>query len=133
MKKLHYQLPLRIEQRINEKEIMKQESANFQFEEKIEWQDLGGGVRRQIMGYNDNIMMVKVMFETGAIGAPHVHPHSQVTYVARGVFKFMTDGETQIVRAGDGVYMKPDVMHGCECLEAGILIDTFNPLREDFL
>nr|WP_129734474.1 cupin domain-containing protein [Parabacteroides goldsteinii] len=112
---------------------MNQESANFQFEEKIEWQDLGGGVRRQIMGYNDNIMMVKVMFETGAIGAPHVHPHSQVTYVASGVFKFMTDGETQIVRAGDGVYMKPDVMHGCECLEAGILIDTFNPLREDFL
>lgn len=133
MKKLHYQLPLRIEQRINEKEIMKQESANFQFENGIKWQDLGGGVRRQIMGYNDNIMMVKVMFETGAIGAPHVHPHSQVTYVASGVFKFMTDGETQIVRAGDGVYMKPDVMHGCECLEAGILIDTFNPLREDFL
>lgn len=112
---------------------MKQESADFQFENEMKWQDLGGGVQRQIMGYNDNIMMVKVKFETGAVGAPHVHSHSQVTYVASGVFKFMTDGETQIVRAGDGVYMKPDTMHGCECLEAGILIDTFNPLREDFL
>ena len=32
---------------------MNQESANFQLEEKIEWQDLGGGVQRQIMGYNE--------------------------------------------------------------------------------
>ena len=112
---------------------MEQESANFQFENRIEWEDLGGGVRRQIMGYNDDIMMVKVRFETGGVGAPHTHPHSQVTYVASGIFKFTTDGETQIVRAGDGVYMKPGVLHGCECLEAGVLIDTFTPLRKDFL
>ena len=112
---------------------MEQESANFQFENGIEWEDLGGGIRRQIMGYNDDIMMVKVRFETGGVGAPHTHPHSQVTYVASGIFKFTTDGETQIVRAGDGVYMKPGVLHGCECLEAGVVIDMFTPLRKDFL
>ena len=105
---------------------MNQESANFQFEENIEWQDLGGGVQRQIMGYNDDLMMVKVKFETGAVGAPHTHPHTQTTYVASGVFKFTTDGETKIVRTGDGVDMKPGV-------EAGVLIDTFSPVREDFL
>lgn len=112
---------------------MEQESTNFQFENGIEWEDLGGDVRRQIMGYNDDIMMVKVRFETGGVGAPHTHPHSQVTYVASGIFKFTTDGETQIVRAGDGVYMKPGILHGCECLEAGVVIDTFTPLRKDFL
>ena len=112
---------------------MNQESANFQFEEKIEWQDLGGGVQRQIMGYNDDLMMVKVKFETGAVGAPHTHPHTQTTYVASGVFKFTMYGETKIVRTGDGVYMKPGVLHGCECVETGVLIDTFSPVREDFL
>lgn len=29
---------------------MTHESANFQFEKKIGWQDLGGGVQRQIHG-----------------------------------------------------------------------------------
>lgn len=112
---------------------MTHESANFQFEKEIGWQDLGGGVQRQIMGYNGDLMMVKVKFEVGAVGAPHTHPHTQVTYVASGVFKFTTDGETKVVRTGDGVYMKPGVLHGCECVEAGVLIDTFNPVREDFL
>ena len=25
------------------------------------------------------------------------------------------------------------VIHGCECLEAGILVDFFTPMREDFI
>lgn len=109
------------------------ESNNFQYEAKIAWEPAGEGVVRQIMAYNDDLMMVKVKFETGAVGTPHTHPHTQATYVASGVFEFTTDGETQIVRAGDGVYMKPGVQHGCKCLEAGVLIDTFSPMRKDFL
>ena len=103
---------------------MKYESNNFQFEAEMPWESAGEGIVRQIMGYNDNLMMVKVKFETGAIGT---------TYVASGVFEFTTDGETKIVRPGDGVYMKPGILHGCICLEAGVLIDTFSPMREDFL
>ena len=112
---------------------MKYESNNFQFEAEMLWESAGEGIVRQIMGYNDNLMMVKVKFETGAIGTPHTHPHTQTTYVASGVFEFTTDGETMIVRPGDGVYMKPGILHGCICLEAGVLIDTFSPMREDFL
>ena len=112
---------------------MKYESNNFQFEAEMPWESAGEGVVRQIMGYNDNLMMVKVKFETGAIGTPHTHPHTQTTYVASGVFEFTTDGETKIVRPGDGVCMKPGILHGCICLEAGVLIDTFSPMREDFL
>ena len=103
---------------------MKYESNNFQFEAEMLWESAGEGIVRQIMGYNDNLMMVKVKFETGAIGTPHTHPHTQTTYVASGVFELTT---------GDGVYMKPGILHGCICLEAGVLIDTFSPMREDFL
>lgn len=108
-------------------------SANFQYEKEIIWENAGDGVQRQIMAYNDDIMMVKVKFEKGAIGTPHSHPHTQTTYIESGVFEFTTDGETKIVKAGDGVYMKPGVEHGCVCLEAGLLIDTFSPMRKDFL
>lgn len=109
------------------------ESDNFQYEREMKWENAGEGVVRQIMAYNDDLMMVKVKFETGAVGTPHTHPHTQATYVASGVFEFTTDGETKIVRPGDDVYMKPGVLHGCKCLEAGVLIDIFSPMRKDFL
>ena len=109
------------------------ESNNFQYESEMKWENAGAGVVRQIMAYNDDLMMVKVKFETGAVGTPHTHPHTQATYVASGVFEFTTDGETKIVHPGDGIYMKPGVLHGCRCLEAGVLIDTVSPIRKDFL
>ena len=112
---------------------MDMESNNFQYESEIKWENAGEGVVRQIMAYNDDLMMVKVKFETGAVGTPHTHPHTQATYVESGVFEFTTDGETKIVRAGDGFYMKPGFLHGCRCLEAGVLIDTFSPMRKDFV
>ena len=82
---------------------MEKESNNFQYESEIKWENAGEGVVRQIMAYNNDLMMVKVKFETGAVGTPHTHPHTQATYVASGVFEFTTDGETKVVRAGDGV------------------------------
>jgi hypothetical protein len=35
------------------------------------WEDLGGGVSRQFQGWDNQIMMVKVKFEKGAVGSPH--------------------------------------------------------------
>lgn len=108
-------------------------SAKFIFESETKWENAGENVVRQIMGYNDDIMLVKVKFETGAVGTPHTHSHTQSTFVASGKFEFTVGGETKIVAAGDGLYMEPNVLHGCKCLEAGVLIDTFAPMRKDFI
>lgn len=112
---------------------MKTGSANFIFEKETPWEPAGEGVVRQIMGYDGQIMMVKVKFEKGAVGALHSHYHSQATYVQSGKFEFTVNGVTKIVEAGDALYKEPDVVHGCVCLEAGILIDCFTPMREEFL
>jgi len=109
------------------------ESNSFIKTNETVWQQLGEGVSRQILGYNQDLMMVKVKFEKGAVGSLHQHVHTQTTFVARGVFEFTVDGVTSRVEAGDGIYMKPNVLHGCKCLEEGLLIDTFSPLRTDFL
>ena len=108
-------------------------SNTFILEKEIAWEPAGEGVVRQIMGYDGQVMLVKVKFEQGAIGTPHTHYHTQTTYVASGKFEFTVNGEKQIVETGDGVYIEPDAEHGCVCLEAGILIDCFSPMRADFL
>ena len=103
---------------------MKTRSEVFQFEKELKWEHPAPGIRRQIMGYDGQLMMVKVEFEKGAVGTLHEHYHSQATYVASGKFELST---------GDGYYVAPDEPHGCVCLEAGVLIDTFSPMRADFL
>lgn len=105
----------------------------FMFEKDIEWESAGEGVTRQIVGYDGQVMMVKVKFEKGGIGTAHTHYHTQVTYVVSGKFEFTVGKEKKIVKAGDALYIAPDVMHGCICLEPGLLIDCFSPMRADFI
>lgn len=102
-------------------------------ENELKWEVAGEGVRRQIMGYDGQLMVVKVEFQKGAVGSQHAHYHSQATYVASGVFELSINGEKQVLKAGEGYYVEPDAIHGCVCLEAGVLIDTFSPVRADFL
>lgn len=112
---------------------MKRNSEKYILTDKMEWEELGGGVSRKFLGYDNQIMMVLVKFEEGALGAPHQHFHTQATYCVAGKFEFEIDGKKQIVKAGDGVYIQPNLLHSAVCLEEGILIDTFSPVREDFL
>jgi len=100
---------------------------------KMDWTGLGGGVSRQIMGYDDKIMLVKVKFEKGAIGSPHKHVHSQTSFVAEGLFEVNIGEQKQVLQAGDSFYIPSDVIHGVVCLEKGVLIDVFSPVRQDFL
>lgn len=113
--------------------VKKTRSATFIYENDKEWEPAGEGVTRQIMGYDGQVMLVKVKFEKGAIGTPHSHYHTQTTYVVSGKFEFTVGDEKKIVEAGDGIYIEPDVLHGCVCLEPGILVDCFAPMRADFL
>ncbi|MBN2012815.1 cupin domain-containing protein [candidate division KSB1 bacterium] len=91
------------------------------------------GITRQIMGYQSDLMLVKVYFEQGAVAAIHDHPHQQVGYVLKGKFEVDIDGHKEILSAGDAFSAPSGVKHGVVALEEGIIIDTFSPMRADFL
>lgn len=99
----------------------------------LAWELVGEGIKRKIMSYDERLMLVKVAFETGGIGAVHQHHHTQITHVESGVFEVEIDGEKQMLKTGDGFYIPPNVWHGAVCIEAGVLIDVFSPMREDFI
>lgn len=101
--------------------------------EDIELEAAADGVNRKILSYTDELMIVENHFEKGAIGAMHHHPHTQITYVVSGRFEFTIAGEKKIVKAGDSMLKKDGIEHGCVCLEEGILLDIFTPMREDFV
>ncbi|MBQ4630184.1 MAG: cupin domain-containing protein [Clostridia bacterium] len=108
-------------------------SKPFVFWNECEFKDLGKGVKRKILAYSESLMHVEVHFEEGAVGDMHFHPHEQTTYVLSGEFEFTIGNETKIVKSGDTLYDEPNVLHGCRCLKAGVLLDTFTPMRKDFI
>lgn len=95
--------------------------------------EVAPGIRRQILGHDTSLMLVRVQFDTGAISPAHSHPHQQVTYVEQGIFEVTIGEETKVLHQGDCFILPTEVPHGARCLETGVLIDSFSPAREDFL
>lgn len=113
--------------------MYKNESKVFFKTREVDWEPADIGITRQLVAYNDDLMLVSVSFEKGAIGTLHKHVHSQASYIVSGEFEITIAGESQLLKAGDGFYVPPNALHGAKCIEPGILIDSFNPYREDFL
>lgn len=109
------------------------ESKRFITGKELTWIPVREGITRHILAYNDDIMMVEVKFEKGITADLHSHVHTQVSYIASGTFEFTVNGEKQIVTQGDSILMKPNEPHQCRCIEEGVVIDTFTPMRTDFL
>ena len=91
------------------------------------------GVTRQVLTDAPDLMLVRVAFETGATGKTHRHRHVQATFVQSGRFRFSLDRRAVEVGPGETVTMEADQPHGVVCLQAGVLIDSFSPRREEFL
>lgn len=111
----------------------KQSSKIYYKSDSTEWEKIDDYIDRQIVGYNESLMMVNVRFKKGGIGYKHKHPHIQVTYVAEGKFEVNIGEDISILEKGDSFFVPSNVLHGVECLEDGILVDVFSPFREDFI
>lgn len=113
---------------------MTNHTKSFVRQEELAWEPAGDQVKRQIMGWNEQMMMVKVEFlKAGAIGTVHTHPHIQDSYVASGKFEVTIGTECTLLQAGDGFFIESGQPHGVLCIEPGVLIDVFSPYRADFL
>lgn len=93
--------------------------------------------RTRYLTYTENLMMVIIDFNDGPTGEPdppHSHPHEQISYVAAGRVIFFLDGEPTELGPGDMFTVPPDIPHTVQLLTEHVrLVDTFTPLRQDFL
>ncbi len=93
--------------------------------------------RTRYLTHSKNLMMVVIDFDDGPCDVPdepHSHPHEQITYVAEGELLFFINQEESRVQTGDIIVIPPDAPHSVQPLSKHVrLIDTFTPIREDFL
>lgn len=113
--------------------ISEKTSSLFISDEDRSWEVLDEKVKRKILAYEESLMVVKVAFKTGGVGPLHQHMHVQITHVESGVFEVEIDGNKKVLNAGDAFHIPANILHGAVCLEEGVLIDVFSPMREDFI
>ena len=95
------------------------------------------GFSRRIV-QTSQLMTVVLDIDNGPWNAPdpfHSHPHEQITYIAEGELLFLAEGEeTRKLVAGDLFAVPSGIPHTVQLLsKRARLIDTFQPIREDFL
>ena len=108
-------------------------NKKFYQADDITRENLGDGVYRRLLGYNDKLMMVKVDFDKNSIGKLHHHIHSQISYILSGIFEVTINDETKVLKKDDSFFVPSGQTHGVVCRQAGSLLDVFSPAREDFL
>lgn len=95
------------------------------------------GVKRRLINAS-NLMMVVIDFANGPWHEPepfHHHMHEQTTYIAKGEIIFFCEGEPdQKLVEGDMFCVAANKKHTIQLLSTEArLVDSFNPIREEFL
>src|SRR5210317_1083444 len=110
--------------------------AVLQFDQ-IPYEIVRPGLERKII-HTNNLMTVLIDFSDGPWEEPeppHSHPHEQTSYVAEGEIIFYCEGEPdQHLKAGDMFAVPSGKKHTVKLLTKNVrLVDSFNPIRKDFL
>lgn len=69
----------------------------------------------------------------GAVVPLHSHDHEQLSYVVSGKLKFHVAGEEIVVGPGEALQIPSWAEHGVDVIEDTVVIDTFAPVRQDWL
>jgi quercetin dioxygenase-like cupin family protein len=91
------------------------------------------GLKRQVLAYNGDLMLVRHLMEKGWVGSRHSHPHEQLVYVIRGHLRFTGGNETFEARDGDSFVVPGGLEHQASAIEESEVLDVFTPAREDYV
>lgn len=94
-------------------------------------------IQRRLV-HTDTLMTAVLDISGGPKSEPdpfHSHPHEQSCYIASGKVLFLMEGEEPVeLSEGDLFYVPSGKPHAIQLLsETARLVDSFSPIREDFL
>ena len=100
--------------------------------DEVEEEKLNDKITRKL-AVGQNEMVGRLRLAKGATVPPHKHLAEQITMVMSGALRFTIGGKDIEVRAGDVLVIPPNVVHSAVALEDTDDIDSFSPLRIDWL
>jgi len=97
------------------------------------WIQMMDGIRRKNLVVGEKTMLCEFELSEGAKLPLHQHPHEQTGYLIAGYLRFEINGESVEMRPGDSWSIPGDIPHRVDVLENTKLVETFTPVRDDFL
>ncbi len=90
------------------------------------------GIKRKTLAQSQSMMLCEFTFDAHVEIPIHSHPHEQVGYVVQGRVEMTIGDKKYELIKGDSYQAPSNVPHGAVTLEPTIIVDTFNPPREDY-
>lgn len=91
------------------------------------------GVDFVVLSIGKDTMVTKMLYKSTDNVTPHKHPNEQSGYVISGKYKLNMEGEKYFLTEGDTYSIPANLEHSLEIIEAGEVVDTFSPIRQDYL
>jgi quercetin dioxygenase-like cupin family protein len=82
--------------------------------------------------FGDGAMLNLVELEPGAGVPVHSHPHEQLGHVLQGELELTISGELHVLAPGDAFQISGGVEHAARSEVGCIVMDVFQPVREDY-
>ena len=83
--------------------------------------------------HSDNITLAFWDIKAGSILPKHSHIHEQISQVAEGEFELTIEDNTFLLTQGKVAIIPSNVEHSGKAITNCKIIDTFYPLREDYM
>jgi quercetin dioxygenase-like cupin family protein len=83
--------------------------------------------------WGERAMVAQIIMKKGCLVPMHNHESEQMTQVFTGALKFVIAGQEIIVRPGEILRIPSWVEHSAEALEDTMEVDTFSPIRHDWI
>ena len=91
------------------------------------------GVSFEVLAVGQKTMVTKMIYKVGDKVPLHSHPNEQSGYIISGKYRIRYQNNDAILIPGDSYSIPENIEHSMEVIEAGEVIDTFSPPREDYL
>jgi len=91
------------------------------------------GVVRQSLVYGEKTHLVKFFLKGGKEVPMHSHPEEQTGYLIHGKLIFIIENTRYELSDGASWSIPGNVVHGTEMIEDCEVVETFSPVRKDYL
>jgi quercetin dioxygenase-like cupin family protein len=97
------------------------------------WLDICPGIKRQTVTSGKTMYQMLARLEAGSKMPEHRHPQKQIVHILEGRMRLIVDGKPHELVTGDSFYLASNVPDGVETIQETRVLDTFSPLREEYL
>ncbi|MCJ2520689.1 MAG: cupin domain-containing protein [Candidatus Thermoplasmatota archaeon] len=91
------------------------------------------GIARRTLVYGERVLVAHWEIHAGTRFGEHSHIYEQAGFVLKGRLRMIIDGEPTELTAGSAYLVPSDVKHDAIALEDVEVVDTFTPVREEYI